>query len=80
MLAQAALNPHHRAPGGVLLAVLILLAILYVAWRTGRLRGLWSLARSRSLRNELRDHRISPLSLLPLAVLVIVLVVLLIAH
>jgi heme A synthase len=80
MPAGTALHYQHRAPGGVLLLVLIVLAILYVAWRTGRLRGLWSLARARSLRSEVRDHRISPLALLPLAVLVIVVVILLIAH
>jgi len=80
MLAEAALHPHHRAPGGFLLLVLIVLAILYVGWRTGRLRGLWSLTRARGLRNELRDHQISPLALLPLAVLVIVVVILLVAH
>lgn len=80
MLRSAALLRHHHLPNGVLLAVLIMIAILYVGWRTGRLRNLRPGRRLRLLRGDLREQRISPFSLVPLAVLVIVIVVLLVAH
>lgn len=79
MIPVAALQ-HHQTPGLGLILVLIVLGLLYVAWRTrrlGRLRTLFGVAR---MRRELHDERISPVSFLPLAVLVIVVVVLLIAR
>ncbi len=70
---------HHHTSGGVVLIAVIVLAVLYVGWRSGLLGRLWAGVRSSSLRGELREHRISPFTLLPLALLVIVVVVLLIA-
>lgn len=78
MLLTAAL--HHQRPSGALLAALIVLAVLYIGWRTGRLRRLRSGIRASRLRADLREHRFSPVSFIPLALLVIVVVVLLIAH
>ncbi len=62
----------HKLPSGVLLAVILGLLLLYVAWRTGRLRGL----RVRRL-DMLRGARPSPLALLPTVLLVLVIAVLL---
>ncbi len=80
MIVTAALAQGHRTPTGLVLVLLIVLAVLYVAWRTGRLGRLRAGTSARRLRAELRGVRISPFSLLPLAVLVIVVAVLLIAH
>ena len=79
MIASALLK-HHRSPTGVLLLVLIVLVVLYFAWRlghVGKLRGAFRLAR---LRADTRGLRIRPMSFVPLLVLVIVVLVLLIAH
>lgn len=79
MLFSAVLH-HHHSPSGPELAVLIVIAILYVGWRTGRLGRLRAGARASRLRGDLREQRLSPFSFVPLALLVIVVVVLLIAH
>lgn len=79
MLLSAALR-HHQIPSGPVLAVLIVIAILYVGWRTGRLGRLRAGARASRLISDLRGQRLSPFSFVPLALLVIVVVVLLIAH
>ncbi|MGH7211365.1 MAG: hypothetical protein ACREF1_07890 [Acetobacteraceae bacterium] len=71
---------HHRTPTGPLLVVVIVLALLYVAWRTGRLRRLRGLSGAARLRSELTGLRIRPLAFLPLTVLVIVAALLLILH
>ena len=72
---------HHRTPSGWILAALIGLGVLYVAWRTGRLGKLRGVvAGVPRLRNELRALKIRPLTLLPLMVLVIVVVVLLVTR
>jgi hypothetical protein len=70
----------HRAPTGWWLAVPIAVALLYAGWRTGRLAKLHTAARGIRLRNELRGVRISPLALVPTALLLIVIVVLVIAR
>ena len=80
MTGSAALLHHHRTPSGLLLLVLVVLVFLYVGWRTGRLRRLRTGMRTINLWAELRQQGISPFSLIPLALLVIVVVVLLIAH
>jgi uncharacterized membrane protein YidH (DUF202 family) len=77
---SAALTNHHHTPSGLLLFVLIVIAILYVTWRTGNLGRLRNGLRATRLRSDLRDQRISPFTLMPLALLVIVVVVLLVAH
>jgi hypothetical protein len=74
---------HHSAPGGLLLAVLIVLAILYVGWRTGRLGRAWSAARARRLSGRgggLAGVRVRPLALLPTLLLILVVVLLLITR
>jgi hypothetical protein len=76
----AVLTNHHHRPSGLLLFVLIVIAILYVAWRTGNLGRLRLGGRATRLRADLRDQRISPFTLMPLALLVIVVIVLLVAH
>ncbi|MDE3132758.1 MAG: hypothetical protein KGL15_01685 [Acidobacteriota bacterium] len=76
----AALAQHHRGPNGWVLGALLVLAIVYVAWWRGRARGGHGGSRLARLRADLRDQRIGPLTLLPLALLVIVIVVLLVAH
>lgn len=80
MPTAAALINHHHHPSGLLLVVLIVIAVLYVGWRTGNLRRLRIGGRATRLRADLRDQRISPFTLLPLALLVIVVVVLLVVH
>ncbi len=74
------LQHHHRPPSGPLLAALIVLAALYVGARTGRLGRLRSGLRAFRVRQEMRGVHVSPLSLVPLAVLVVVVVVLVTAH
>jgi hypothetical protein len=77
----AALAQHHRGPSGWVLGALIVLAILYFGWRRGRGRSSQNLSgRLTRLRAELPDLRIGPLTLLPLALLVIVIVILLVTH
>lgn len=71
---------HHTAPTGWFLALLILLALIYIAWRTGRLRNVRSSIGRLRLRGELRGVRIRPMALLPLALLLIVIAVLVINH
>ena len=70
----------HQVPRGPLLAVLVVLALLYVAWRAGRLRMLGSKTTAARVRGGLRDLNVRPTALVPTLVLVIVIVVLLIAH
>jgi hypothetical protein len=80
-MTPAVLAEHHRNPSGWLLAVLIVLVIVYFGWRRSRGRSSQSLSdRLTRLRAELSDLRIGPLTLLPLALLVIVVVILLVAH
>ena len=79
-LAAVAAAIHHTAPTGWFLAFVVLLALLYVAWRTGRLRHLRSSAAAWRLRGEFRGLRVRPAALLPTVVLVIVVVVLLLDH
>lgn len=71
---------HHHAPAGALLGVLLALVVLYVGWRTGRLRALRGLVRARMPRTTPTRVRISPFALVPLVILVIVVVLLVLAH
>ncbi len=70
----------HRAPTGWLLVLPIVVAVVYAGWRTGRLRKLRIAGRGLRLRNELRGIHISPLALVPTALLLIVIVVLVITR
>jgi len=70
----------HYAQTAVFVAVVILLALLYVGWRTGRLGKLRGAAARLRLRNEMKDVRIRPVTLLPLALLLIVIVLVLISQ
>ena len=79
-LIPTALVRHHQAPGIVLVMVIVVLGLLYVAWRTGRLRGRRPLLGVSRAREELKETRISPFTLVPLALLVIVVIVLILAH
>jgi len=58
---------HHKLPTGVLLAVIVALLLLYIALRTGRLRKL----NPRGL-ISLRGVRVTPIALLPTALLAVV--------
>lgn len=80
LIALIGFNPHHRAPSGWLLLVIVLLVLLYVAFRTGRLGKLSNALRDGRVRGPKRRLQVSPLALLPTAVLVIVIVVLLLTH
>lgn len=79
-MPHSAALQHHHTPSGVLLAVLVALAILYAGWRMGWLGRLRAGQRARRLRDELNEQRISPVSLIPLAVLVVVVVLLIVNH
>jgi len=72
-------NPHKTA-AALFLALLIVLALLYVGWRTGRLGKLRSAVGVMRLRGELRGVRVRPIALLPTALLLVVVVALLINH
>ncbi|HET9094996.1 MAG TPA: hypothetical protein VFN36_07900 [Solirubrobacteraceae bacterium] len=74
------LQHHHHPPSGPLLVAVIALAVLYVAARTGRLGRLRTGWRAARVRQEMRGVRVSPLGLVPLAVLVVVVVVLVAGH
>ena len=63
-----------------MVVVVIAFVLLYLAWRTGRIRSLHARNRALNWRAELREAGISPFSLIPLALLVIVVVILLVAH
>lgn len=77
---KTAPTSHHHTPTGWFLAILIALALLYVAWRMGRLAKLRSLAGVLRLRGELKGVRVRPVALLPTALLLVVVVALLINH
>jgi hypothetical protein len=70
----------HQAPTGWLLVILIVLGLLYLGWRTGRLGKLRSAAGGLRLRGELKGIRISPLALVPTALLLIAIALLLITR
>jgi uncharacterized membrane protein YidH (DUF202 family) len=76
----AALEHHHHAPTGVLLVVLIMLALLYVALRTGRLGRLRGLSRARMPRIDPRRLGVSRFALVPLVILAIVVLLLVLGH
>jgi cytochrome oxidase Cu insertion factor (SCO1/SenC/PrrC family)/thiol-disulfide isomerase/thioredoxin len=69
---QVTNHEHHKLPSGLFLVVLVLLLVLYVGWRTGRLRKLklraavprrWSLP---------EGVKVRPIALLPVALLLVV--------
>ena len=70
----------HHTPTGWYLVVLIVIGLLYVAWRAGRLGKLRGVGGRMGLRRELKGVRISPIALVPTLLLAIVVVVLLIDH
>ena len=70
----------HQTPTGWFLAILIVLALLYVGWRTGRLGKLRSGFAGLRLRSELKGIRIRPIALVPTALLVIVIILLVVNH
>jgi cytochrome oxidase Cu insertion factor (SCO1/SenC/PrrC family)/thiol-disulfide isomerase/thioredoxin len=65
---------HHKFPSGLFLVVLIVLLLLYVGWRTGRLRKL-NLPRRWSMP---KGVKVRPIALLPAALLVVVIAALVI--
>jgi hypothetical protein len=79
LLAAVAVH-QHRSPNALVVVVVVAFALLYIAWRTGRIKPLRSRPRALNWRAELRESGISPLSFIPLAVLVIVVVVLLLGR
>ena len=76
----ASVVDHHHTPSALVVVVVVAFVLLYIAWRTGRIKSLHARNRTLNWRAELRESRISPYSLIPLAVLVIVVVLLLIAR
>jgi hypothetical protein len=79
-LAALTTSNHHKTPTGWLLVLVIALALLYLAVRTGRLGKLRGLVRGLRARGELRGVRVGPAALVPTALLLIVVAVLLITH
>jgi hypothetical protein len=79
-LAAAASTTHHRGATGWFLALLIVVGMLYVAWRSGALGRWWAGAGRMRLRGELKGIRIRPAALIPSLVLLIVVVLLLTEH
>ncbi len=79
-LVAAAPSIHHRGATGWFLALLIVVGLLYLAWRSGALGRWWAHAGRMRLRGELKGIRIRPVTLLPSLVLLIVVVLLLIEH
>jgi hypothetical protein len=76
---------HHKTPAGWFGAVVVLLVVLYVLWRSGRLSKLIDAIGERRMSGAGRGVlpegvHVRPVALVPLALLVIVVVVLLIAH
>jgi cytochrome oxidase Cu insertion factor (SCO1/SenC/PrrC family)/thiol-disulfide isomerase/thioredoxin len=71
---------HHKNPTGWFLAALILLALLYVGWRSGAIRKLLAAVGRARLRGELKGVRIRPIALLPTLLLLIIVVALVINH
>jgi len=62
------------------LTLLIVLALLYIGWRTGQLRKLRGALGGMRMRSELRGVRVGPFALLPTALLLIVIAILLISR
>jgi hypothetical protein len=84
-LLGAILHKNHATPAGWFLAVVVLLVLLYVLWRSGRLRRLIdaigehrTAGAGRGLLPE--GVHVRPVALLPLALLLIVIAVLVISH
>jgi hypothetical protein len=78
-------HPHHATRAGWFLAVVVLLVLLYILWRSGRLRRLLDAIAERrgssSGRGLLPEGvHVRPIALLPLTVLLIVIAVLVISH
>lgn len=84
-------HTHHATRAGWFLAVVVLLVVLYVLWRSGRLRRLLDAIGERrgagaesgagSGRGLLPEGvHVRPVALLPLALLLIVIAVLVISH
>lgn len=67
------------ASSAVFIAIM-LLAVIYIAWRAGWLRSRRGGSRLRAWRADLRDLEVKPLALMPMLILVVVVVILLVAH
>ena len=80
LLDAATHGSGHRAPTGWLLVILILLALLYVGWRTGSLGKVRRSFGALRLRSELRGIRIRPIALVPTVVLLTVIVLLVLSR
>ena len=80
-------HAHHATRAGWFFAVVVLLVVLYVLWRSGRLRRLLDAigerrgAGAESGRGLLPEGvHVRPVTLLPLALLLIVIAVIVISH
>jgi hypothetical protein len=80
-------HTHHATRSGWFLAVVVLLVVLYILWRSGRLRRLLDAIRESrgagagSGRGLLPEGvHVRPVALLPLALLLIVIAVIVISH
>jgi len=69
---------HHQTPTAWFVALLILLLLVYVGWRSGRLRRLRGVVGVMRVRSELRGVRVRPVALLPTVLLAVVVVALLV--
>jgi cytochrome oxidase Cu insertion factor (SCO1/SenC/PrrC family)/thiol-disulfide isomerase/thioredoxin len=75
---QVTNRQHHKLPSGVFLVVLIVILLLYVGWRSGRLRKL-QLRRAIPRRWSLpKGLRVRPIALLPTVLLAVVVAALII--
>ena len=84
-LLAAIRDNHHTTPTGWFLLLLVLLVVLYVLWRSGRLRALVGAVGARRAAGARRGLlpegvHVSPVALVPLALLLIVVAVLVISH
>ncbi len=79
-LAAAASTTQSRGATGWFLALLIVVGLVYVAWRSGALARWWAGARRMRARGELKGVRVRPAALIPGLLLLIVVVLLLIEH
>jgi len=80
LVVAAARSGGHQGASTAVFIVIILFAVLYIAWRAGWLRGPAGGSRLRAWRADLREIRVSPLALVPMLLLVAVVVILLLGH
>ena len=79
LLIAATRSGRPQTASSAVFIAIILLAVLYIAWRAGWVRNQTSGSRLLAWRADLRDLHVSPLALIPTLILVVV-IILLVAH